>query len=87
MGELTGNQRPKPGDPVVVTLPQVKQTPGALRFALPGEYRTTVPVSDIYVRKDFVRDRVKGLPIAVEVTVRPIYSTDVPDPNNQGGRA
>jgi hypothetical protein len=80
--------REEPGTgQIQVTLPQVKQTPNALRFALPEE-RGTLPVSDIYVRKTFVRHPSKGLPVAVEVTVRPIYAADQVDSgSNRGGRA
>jgi hypothetical protein len=78
--------RPVPTE-ITVVLPQVKQTSGAIRFALPNEERATVPVSDLYVRKDFVRDRTRGLPIAVKVTVEPIYRDDTAGQSNQGGRA
>lgn len=38
-----------------VTLPLVKQTPSALRYALPDR-RLELAVSDIYVRKDKLRE-------------------------------
>jgi hypothetical protein len=55
-------------NPVRITLPFVKETPGALRYGLPDQ-RREVAVSDIYVRKDKLREAGLTGPWPTEITV------------------
>jgi hypothetical protein len=53
---------------VAVVLPFVKETPGALRYGLPDQ-RREVAVSDIYIRKDKLREAGHVGPWPIEITV------------------
>lgn len=55
-------------NPIRVTLPFVKETPGSLRFALPTQ-RRDLPVSDIYIRKDKLREAGHTGPWPTSITV------------------
>lgn len=55
-------------NPIRITLPFVKETPGALRYALP-EARREHAVSDIYVRKDKLRESGHTGPWPTSITV------------------
>lgn len=53
---------------VAVVLPFVKETPGAIRYGLPTQ-RREVLVSDLYVRKDKLREAGHTGPWPSEITV------------------
>lgn len=56
---------------VTVRLPFVKETAGAIRYGLPASQRKEVLVSDIYVRKDKMREagHTGEWPLALNITV------------------
>lgn len=55
---------------ITVRLPFIKETAGALRYGLPNQ-RKEVLVSDIYVRKDKLREagHTGEWPLALHITV------------------
>jgi hypothetical protein len=63
------NRKAGPMGPITVTLPLVKETKGALRYALADRQATAV--SDLYVRKDKLREagHVGPWPTEINVTV------------------
>ncbi|MET0492896.1 MAG: hypothetical protein ABW000_07160 [Actinoplanes sp.] len=59
-----------PRPPFVIELPFAKQTAGAVMYAVPADQRNAVPVSNVYIRQDYLaRDGNGSWPASVTVTV------------------